>query len=293
MPRNVAASPHARTERDITTPRYREGHRPNGITPRRLAEPGRPHSRAQGLLDPPVMATSLDFQTQRPSITLVHALPDRPRDRERPARRLLNTAVAAGALIVTAPLMLLIATLIRLTSRGPVLFTQTRVGLDRRALSRAGGNTRRRMDLGGSPFTIYKFRTMRVAPASSDREVWARPDDARITAIGRVLRKFRLDELPQLFNVLRGEMNIVGPRPEQPAIFVYLREQIEGYQRRQRVRPGITGWAQVNQGYDQSVEDVRRKVRFDLEYIRRQSALEDVKIMIRTIPVMILRRGGW
>jgi len=134
---------------------------------------------------------------------------------------------------------------------------------------------------------------MRVAPASSDREVWARPDDARITAIGRVLRKFRLDELPQLFNVLRGEMNIVGPRPEQPAIFVYLREQIEGYQRRQRVRPGITGWAQVNQGYDQSVEDVRRKVRFDLEYIRRQSALEDVKIMIRTIPVMILRRGGW
>src|SRR2546425_320304 len=217
MPRNVAASPHARTERDITTPRYREGHRPNGITPRRLAEPGRPHSRAQGLLDPPVMATSLDFQTQRPSITLVHALPDRPRDRERPARRLLNTAVAAGALIVTAPLTLLIATLIKLTSRGPVLFTQTRVGLDRRALSRAGGNTRRRMDLGGSPFTIYKFRTMRVAPASSDREVWARPDDARITAIGRVLRKFRLDELPQLFNVLRGEMNIVGPRPDQTA----------------------------------------------------------------------------
>jgi len=88
-------------------------------------------------------------------------------------------------------------------------------------------------------------------------------------------------------------MNIVGPRPEQPTIFVSLREQIEGYQRRQRVRPGITGWAQVNQGYDTSVDDVRRKVNYDLEYIRRQSALEDLKIMLRTVPVMVFRRGGW
>jgi lipopolysaccharide/colanic/teichoic acid biosynthesis glycosyltransferase len=87
-------------------------------------------------------------------------------------------------------------------------------------------------------------------------------------------------------------MNIVGPRPEQPTIFVSLREQIEGYQRRQRVRPGITGWAQINQGYDTSVDDVRRKVRYDLEYIRRQSALEDVKIMLRTVPVMVFRRGS-
>jgi len=108
-----------------------------------------------------------------------------------------------------------------------------------------------------------------------------------------VLRKLRLDELPQLFNVLKGDMNIVGPRPEQPTIFVYLREQIEGYQRRQRVRPGITGWAQINQGYDTSVDDVRRKVRYDLEYIRRQSALEDLRIMARTLPVMLLRRGAW
>src|SRR5213075_2670136 len=119
-------------------------------------------------------------------------------------------------------------------------------------------------------------------------ETWAQPDDVRVTPIGRVLRKLRLDELPQLFNVLKGEMNIVGPRPEQPMIFVYLREQIEGYQRRQRVRPGITGWAQINQGYDTSVDDVRRKVRYDLEYIRRQSTLEDLKIMCRTVPVMVL-----
>ena len=124
-------------------------------------------------------------------------------------------------------------------------------------------------------------------------ETWAQPEDARVTALGQVLRKFRLDEVPQLFNVLKGDMNIVGPRPEQPTIFVYLREQIEGYQRRQRVRPGITGWAQINQGYDTSVDDVRRKVRYDLEYIRRQSALEDLRIMARTLPVMLRRRGAW
>jgi lipopolysaccharide/colanic/teichoic acid biosynthesis glycosyltransferase len=239
------------------------------------------------------MATSLELEPPRPRISLLHAVPRPARDRERWARRLLNIVAAALVSVVASPLMLLVAVLIKLTSRGPVLFTQTRIGLDRRALSRAGGNTRRRIDLGGRPFTMYKFRTMRVSPLGADPQVWALPSDARVTPVGRVLRRFRLDELPQLLNVLRGDMNIVGPRPEQPAIFVYLREQIEGYQRRQRVRPGITGWAQVNQGYDQSVDDVRRKVAFDLEYIRRQSTLEDLRIMLRTVPVMVLRRGGW
>jgi len=223
---------------------------------------------------------------------LAHRAPFGAIDREHVARRALNILVATVGLIVAFPLMLLIAALIKLTSRGPVLFTQTRVGLDRRALSGAGGNTRRHTDLGGTPFTMYKFRTMRPADETTS-ETWAQPEDARVTALGQVLRKFRLDELPQLFNVLKGDMNIVGPRPEQPNIFVYLREQIEGYQRRQRVRPGITGWAQINQGYDTSVDDVRRKVRYDLEYIRRQSALEDLRIMARTLPVMLRRRGAW
>ena len=196
-------------------------------------------------------------------------------------------------LLLTLPVMILIAILVKLTSRGPVLYEQARVGLDRRALSRAGGNTRRHSDLGGRPFTMYKFRTMYVRPPQDDREVWASPDDTRVTPVGRFLRKHRLDELPQLFNVLRGDMNVVGPRPEQPVIFVQLREQVEGYQRRQRVRPGITGWAQINQGYDASVDDVRRKVSFDLEYIRHQSAFQDVAIMARTVPVMLLRRGGF
>jgi len=223
---------------------------------------------------------------------LAHRAPFGAIDREHVARRALNILVATVGLVVAFPLMLLIAALIKLTSRGPVLFTQTRVGLDRRALSGAGGNTRRHTDLGGTPFTMYKFRTMRPANETTS-ETWAQPEDGRVTGLGQVLRKFRLDELPQLFNVLKGDMNIVGPRPEQPTIFVYLREQIEGYQRRQRVRPGITGWAQINQGYDTSVDDVRRKVRYDLEYIRRQSALEDLRIMARTLPVMLRRRGAW
>ena len=244
------------------------------------------------------MTTLLDLQPARPAqparpkLSLVHSAPLRPLDRERRGRRLFNFIVSVVGLVLTVPLMLLIAALIKLTSRGPVLFTQTRVGLDRRALSNAGGNTRRHTDQGGEPFTMYKFRTMRPAKSNA-KQVWAQADDVRVTPIGRVLRKLRLDELPQLFNVLMGDMNIVGPRPEQPTIFVYLREQIEGYQRRQRVRPGITGWAQINQGYDTSVDDVRRKVRYDLEYIRRQSTLEDLKIMCRTVPVMVLRRGGW
>jgi lipopolysaccharide/colanic/teichoic acid biosynthesis glycosyltransferase len=243
------------------------------------------------------MTTLTNLQPARPAqpvrskLSLVHTVPLRPRDRERRGRRFLNIVVAAVGLVLTFPLMLVIAALIKLTSRGPVLFTQARVGLDRRALSNAGGNTRRHTDQGGQPFTMYKFRTMRPADGRG-KQVWAQADDARITPIGRVLRRLRLDELPQLLNVLKGDMNIVGPRPEQPTIFVYLREQIEGYQRRQRVRPGITGWAQINQGYDTSVEDVRRKVRYDLEYIRRQSLLEDLKIMCRTVPVMVLRRGS-
>jgi lipopolysaccharide/colanic/teichoic acid biosynthesis glycosyltransferase len=124
-------------------------------------------------------------------------------------------------------------------------------------------------------------------------EVWARPDDPRVTPVGRILRQYRLDELPQLFNVLRGDMNIVGPRPEQPTIFQDLRRQITGYEHRQRVRPGITGWAQINHHYDRSIDDVRTKIAYDLEYVERHSWIEDVKIMARTLPVILFKRGAW
>jgi len=208
-------------------------------------------------------------------------------------RRALNVVVAALGLVVTAPLLAIIALAIKLSSRGPVFYTQTRVGLDRRAVGEPPGNSRRRTDCGGKPFRIYKFCTMTPAarPAEAS-EVWARPDDPRITAVGRILRLYRLDELPQLLNVLRGEMNVVGPRPEQPTIFARLREQIDCYGERQRVRPGITGWAQVNHRYDQSVDDVRRKLSLDLEYIRHQSLWQDVQIMARTLPVVLKKLGA-
>jgi len=213
-------------------------------------------------------------------------------DRERP-RRILNVLVASVGLVLAAPLMAVIAVLVKLTSRGPVFYTQVRIGLDRRDPKVRAVHPRRSLDQGGRPFRIYKFRTMSAAEVGADAQVWARPDDPRVTTVGRILRKYRLDELPQLFNVLRGDMNVVGPRPEQPRIFDDLRGQVHGYQVRQRVRPGITGWAQVNQHYDNSIEDVRRKVQYDLEYIRRQSLAEDCRIMLQTVPVIVFRKGAW
>jgi lipopolysaccharide/colanic/teichoic acid biosynthesis glycosyltransferase len=127
---------------------------------------------------------------------------------------------------------------------------------------------------------------------SRPAEVWASKDDPRITPVGRFLRAYRLDELPQLLNVLKGDMNVVGPRPEQPRIFQELRRELDRYPERQRVLPGITGWAQINHHYDQTLEDVERKLQLDLEYIQRRSAFEDIKIMARTMPVMLFRRGA-
>ena len=211
-----------------------------------------------------------------------------------PLRRVLNVANALIALVLTLPLMLLIAVAVKLSSRGPVFYTQHRVGLNRRRLLPPGSRYRE-SDCGGRCFTIYKFRTMRVNGHGPDDpgQVWATPEDPRITRVGRLLRLYRLDELPQLVNVLFGDMEIVGPRPEQPAIFARLREEIPGYQERQRVRPGITGWAQVNQHYDSSIEDVRKKLAFDLEYIGRRSIKEDLRIMLRTFPVVAGKFGAW
>ncbi|HET9708437.1 MAG TPA: sugar transferase [Gemmatimonadales bacterium] len=207
--------------------------------------------------------------------------------------RLLNVIVAAIGLVGALPLMLVIAATIWLTSGSPVIFTQTRIGIDRRGRPRrSSGNGRRSDDLGGRPFTIYKFRTMDPRGGSGTAQTWARPADRRVGVLGRILRTLRLDELPQLVNVLIGDMNIVGPRPEQPAIFARLRHEIQGYALRQRVPPGITGWAQINQGYDRSLADVRRKVALDLEYIEHRSPLADLAIMVKTIPVMLFGRGA-
>lgn len=206
------------------------------------------------------------------------------------ARRILNIIVAFLAIVVMVPAMAIIALAVKFSSPGPVKYTQTRIGLDRRRRGSGTNTGTRRRDLGGQPFRIFKFRTMRVQAVETER--WAAAGDTRITPVGKVLRQYRVDELPQLFNVLRGDMNVVGPRPEQPAIFARLRGRINRYSHRQVVRPGITGWAQVNLAYDQTEDDARRKLQYDLEYIGKQSAVEDLRIMARTVPVMLGKKGA-
>lgn len=214
--------------------------------------------------------------------------PRTPDNSER-IRRALNILVAAIGIIVAAPVMLIVAVLVKLTSPGPVIYKQPRVGIDRRGNRGPGSdNYRRQADHGGRLFTIYKFRTMRNDPKAG--ETWATKNDPRITPIGAFMRATRIDELPQFFNVLKGDMNIVGPRPEQPKIFSELRQDITRYQDRQRVLPGITGLAQVNLGYDEDLEGVKKKVDLDLQYIERRSPTEDLAIMAKTMPVMVFRK---
>lgn len=249
---------------------------------------------------PPIAgAEGAPVSDQHAADRLTAAITERALSRDERLIRALNVMVASVILVISLPLWLVIALAVRLTSRGPVFYRQLRVGLDQRtrAERRSGilrsPAMRRNSDIGGRPFVIMKFRTMREDAESGGQAVWAATKDHRLTLIGGFLRSCRLDELPQLLNVIRGEMNLVGPRPERPQLFGELRQQVPGYQRRQRVRPGITGHAQVHLQYDTSVEDVKRKVQHDLEYIARRSVWEDLRIMLKTIPVMLFRKGGW
>jgi lipopolysaccharide/colanic/teichoic acid biosynthesis glycosyltransferase len=224
--------------------------------------------------------------------------------------RVVNIVLAALGLVVAAPLMLVIAVTVKLSSTGPIFYRQARVGLNRRGVrlhARRRSDSRwqlwarflamhddlREQDLGGQVFLIYKFRTMCEIAEHDTGAVWAVKNDPRSTSIGCFLRKYRLDELPQLFNVLKGDMNIVGPRPERPSIFARLSEEIEDYPLRQRTKPGITGWAQIHLKYDSCIDDVRKKVRYDLEYLRQKSIVRDLKIMAKTLPSVLFKRRGW
>ncbi|MBK5096713.1 MAG: sugar transferase [Gemmatimonadetes bacterium] len=214
----------------------------------------------------------------------------RPSQFERGVLRSLNMILALGSLIILLPLVLLVAILIKLDSPGPAFYRQQRVGLDRRNPVSGGPDGGRRVsDIGGLPFDILKFRSMRVDAEQTSGPIWAQENDPRITRVGRLLRRTRLDELPQFWNVLMGEMSIVGPRPERPAFVQQLRDEIGDYPLRHQVPPGITGWAQVNRRPDQTVDDVRIKVSYDLEYLQRRSLWFDVWIMMRTLPVMFER----
>ena len=182
-------------------------------------------------------------------------------------KRALDVSLASLGLVVGLPVMLAVAALIKLTSPGPVFYAQTRVGRY------------------GRPFAIYKFRSMRT-DAEQNGAVWAAANDDRVTLVGKFLRKSRLDELPQLWNILRGDMSFVGPRPERPEFVQDLRKQIPYYDLRHLVPPGLTGWAQVRYRYGASVEDARQKLAYDLYYVRRFSIFFDLAICLRTILAM-------
>jgi sugar transferase (PEP-CTERM system associated) len=189
-------------------------------------------------------------------------------------KRTTEAALSALLLVLTAPLFALVAILVRLSGPGPVLYRQTRVGLDKR------------------PFDLLKFRTMRADAEAASGPVWASAgDDPRITAVGRFLRKSRLDELPQLWNVMKGQMSFVGPRPERPHFVDKLRKVIPYYDERHGVRPGITGWAQVKFPYGSTLEDAEEKLEYDLYYVKHMSLLLDLAILLETVKVMLLGRG--
>lgn len=216
-----------------------------------------------------------------------------PRERHEGVTRVTNVVLAGVGLLLTLPVLIVVAVLIKFSSRGPILYTQTRVGLDRRWKRTLALRETRVEDLGGQVFTIFKLRTMRVDAEKMSGAVWATENDPRVTALGKFLRKYRIDEIPQLWNVLMGDMNLVGPRPERPSIVARLREDIPAYRCRHRVKPGLTGLAQINQKYDACLEDVRSKVNWDLRYLRDQSFWLDVRIMLQTVPSVLLKFQGW
>ncbi len=196
-----------------------------------------------------------------------------PRPRSVLYQTVWNSFVALTGLIVSSPMMLVTALAIRLDSKGPALYKQVRVGLN------------------GELFTLYKFRSMRVDAEAQTGAVWASRNDPRVTRVGRIIRKLRVDEVPQLINVLKGEMSIVGPRPERPELVKKL-SGIPFYRQRHCVRPGITGWAQINHRYGDTVEDTIKKLEYDLYYIKNMSLGLDTYIVFHTVKTMLLSRGA-
>jgi lipopolysaccharide/colanic/teichoic acid biosynthesis glycosyltransferase len=206
-------------------------------------------------------------------------------------QRLLDLAVAVPALIGFGLALPVLALLIRLDSPGPVFFAQERIGADRRRRrQRTDASDRRKTVYPGRPFRVLKLRTMRT-DAEKDGPRWATANDARVTRVGRLLRKTRLDEVPQFWNVLRGEMSVVGPRPERLCFISRLEPEVPRYRERLLVRPGITGLAQVENGYDTDLASVQRKVSLDCAYIRDVGLRTDLRILLKTVGV-VLRGSG-
>jgi sugar transferase (PEP-CTERM system associated) len=187
-------------------------------------------------------------------------------------RIVIHRAVALIGAILSLPIVLLTVILIKIDSRGPVLYRQERVGKN------------------GRTFTLMKFRSMRV-DAEKNGPVWASTGDNRMTRVGRIIRKIRVDEIPQFWNILRGDMNFVGPRPERPHFISQLAEEIKYYEQRHLIAPGLTGWAQIKYPYGASIEDARKKLEYDLYYLKNQSLTLDATIMFETIKTILFGRG--
>jgi sugar transferase (PEP-CTERM system associated) len=184
----------------------------------------------------------------------------------------MHRGIALAGAILSFPIAIVTAVLIKLDSRGPVLYQQERVGKN------------------GRPFRLMKFRSMRT-DAEKDGPVWAKTDDQRMTRVGRIIRKIRVDEIPQFWNILRGDMNFVGPRPERPHFVAQLAEEIPYYEQRHLIAPGLTGWAQINYPYGASIEDAKQKLQYDLYYMKNQSLALDATIMFETIKTILLGKG--
>jgi len=189
-------------------------------------------------------------------------------------KRTFDIVIAAAMLVLLLPLMAIVALLIFFERAGPVIYRQERIGL------------------GGVPFVVLKFRSMQQDAEGDGTPRWAAPNDSRVTAFGRILRRSRIDELPQLFNVLNGEMSFVGPRPERPVFVSMLTEQIPFYAVRHSVKPGITGWAQVRYSYGATVEQSVKKLEYDLYYVKNNTLFLDLLVLLETIRVVLLGEGA-
>lgn len=190
------------------------------------------------------------------------------------AKRIFDILASAVGIIVFSPFLVITALLVKLTSKGPILYSQVRVGKK------------------GMLFKMYKFRTMRADAEKETGPIWAAENDSRLTPVGGFLRKTHIDEIPQFINILKGEMSLIGPRPERPVFVERFKEEIRDYEKRLHVKPGITGLAQVWHRYDETIEDVKKKLKYDLLYVKKMCLWADFSIILHTLRVVVTGEGA-
>lgn len=217
-------------------------------------------------------------------------------------KRTFDIGSAVIGILLSAIFLWWVPIFIKLTSKGPIIYKQKRIGINRRNGTHLSGwsiesykrrnGDRRKINVHGKPFILYKFRTMKNNAEEQCGPVWAEQNDPRITKLGHWLRKFHIDEIPQFVNILKGDMSLVGPRPERPAIVYQLSKKAIEYPKRHLVKPGLTGLAQIMNGYDACDKDIMKKIKYDLEYIQNNTILMDFKILLMTARHMFFSRNG-